>query len=111
MANPGELHTDAAVITALEEEAHHEHPQSFWTKYVFSTDHKMISRQFLITGMIWAIIGAGFSIIFRLQLGFPGEKFPILETILGKWAENGVINHEFYYAMVTMHGTIMIFLC
>jgi cytochrome c oxidase subunit 1 len=112
MENPGELHqagTTANIFTHEGEEHHEHHKQSFLRKYVFSTDHKMISRQFLITGMIWAIIGAGFSVIFRLQLGFPGEKFPILETILGKWAEGGVINHEFYYAMVTMHGTIMIF--
>ncbi|THU41445.1 cytochrome c oxidase subunit I [Niastella caeni] len=83
--------------------------QSFWTRYVFSQDHKMIARQFLITGMVWAIIGAAFSVLFRIQLGYPGESFPILETLLGHWAQGGVIQPEFYYAMVTMHGTIMIF--
>ena len=33
---------------------------SFVGKYIFSLDHKIISRQFLITGIIWAIIGAAF---------------------------------------------------
>ena len=46
------------------------HTQSFWEKYVFSTDHKVIAKQFLITAIIWAVIGGAFSVIFRLQLGF-----------------------------------------
>jgi cytochrome c oxidase subunit I len=39
---------------------HHHHEESFISKYVFSQDHKMIAKQFLITGMIWAIIGGLF---------------------------------------------------
>jgi cytochrome c oxidase subunit 1 len=61
---------------------HHEHKQSFISKYIFSQDHKTIAKQFLITGIIWAIIGALFSVLFRLQLGYPEESFPILETFL-----------------------------
>ncbi|HUS03159.1 MAG TPA: hypothetical protein VMY77_15580, partial [Chitinophagaceae bacterium] len=49
----------------------HHHHESFITKYVFSQDHKMIAKQFLITGMVWAIIGGLFSVLFRLQLGYP----------------------------------------
>ena len=54
-------------------DTHHEHHhhETFITKYVFSQDHKMIAKQFLVTGMIWAIIGGLFSVIFRLQLGYP----------------------------------------
>jgi cytochrome c oxidase subunit 1 len=91
--------------------AHHEHHhhETFITKYVFSQDHKMIAKQFLITGMIWAIIGGMFSVIFRLQLGFPNETFPILEDILGHWAKGGKLHPEFYYALVTMHGTVLVF--
>jgi cytochrome c oxidase subunit 1 len=72
-------------------------------------DHKMIAKQFLITGMIWAIIGGLFSVLFRLQLGYPDETFPWLEKVLGHWAKGGRITADAYYAMVTMHGTIMIF--
>ncbi len=72
-------------------------------------DHKMIAKQFLITGIIWAIIGAFFSVLFRLQLGYPDATFPWLESILGHWAENGRITAEAYYALVTMHGTILVF--
>jgi cytochrome c oxidase subunit I len=92
-------------------EAHHEHHhhETFISKYVFSQDHKMIAKQFLITGMIWAIIGGLFSVIFRLQLGYPEQTFPILEDFLGHWAKGGKLQPEFYYALVTMHGTILVF--
>ncbi len=69
----------------------------------------MIAKQFLITGIIWAIIGAFFSVLFRLQLGYPDATFPWLESILGHWAEGGRITAEAYYALVTMHGTILVF--
>ena len=29
----------------------HHHEETFITKYVFSQDHKMIAKQFLLTGM------------------------------------------------------------
>lgn len=87
----------------------HHHEQHFITKYIFSQDHKVIAKQFLVTGIIWAIIGALFSVFFRLQLGFPNESFKFLETFLGEWAKGGKINPEFYYALVTMHGTILVF--
>ena len=89
-------------------EGHHDHhEESFISKYVFSQDHKMIAKQFLITGMIWAVIGGLFSVLFRLQLGYPEMSFPILEDLFGKWAAGGRISNEFYYALVTMHGTIL----
>ncbi|MFZ1799058.1 MAG: cbb3-type cytochrome c oxidase subunit I [Chitinophagaceae bacterium] len=106
------LHTSTEIMIphdAAHHDGHHEHHQSFISKYVFSQDHKMISKQFLITGMIWAVLGGLMSVLFRLQLGFPDTSFPILETLLGKWAKGGHIDPEAYYALVTMHGTIMIF--
>jgi cytochrome c oxidase subunit 1 len=69
----------------------------------------MIGKQFLITGIIWAIIGGLFSVLFRLQLGYPETSFPVLEDLFGKWAAGGRISNEFYYALVTMHGTILVF--
>lgn len=103
---------EASVHSHDSHEAHghdHHHEESFLTKYVFSTDHKMIGKQFLITGIIWAIIGGLFSVLFRLQLGYPETSFPILEDLFGKWAAGGRISNEFYYALVTMHGTILVF--
>ncbi|MEY3927334.1 MAG: hypothetical protein RJA97_341 [Bacteroidota bacterium] len=93
-------------------DAHHDHEhhtENFWTKYVFSMDHKMIGKQFLITGMFMGLIGVFMSMLFRLQLAWPGESFPILETFLGKWAPGGVMDPNMYLALVTIHGTIMVF--
>jgi cytochrome c oxidase subunit 1 len=88
----------------------HHHEETFISKYIFSLDHKMIAKQFLITGMIMAIIGMGMSILFRIQLSNPGESFAILEFFLGeKWAPGGVLSPNIYLALVTMHGTILIF--
>lgn len=93
-------------------EGHHEHhhEESFVSKYVFSQDHKMISKQFLITAVFMAIIGMMLSVFFRMQLGWHGESFGILNTFLGdKWAPDGVLNENAYLALVTIHGTIMVF--
>ena len=63
---------EASVHSHDSHEAHghdHHHEESFLSKYVFSTDHKMIGKQFLITGIIWAIIGGWFSVLFPLQIG------------------------------------------
>ena len=87
--------------------AHHE--ETFITKYVFTMDHKMIAKQFLITGLLMGLIGLVMSVFFRLQLAWPGESFPILETFLGKWAPDGVMDPNIYLALVTIHGTIMVF--
>ncbi|HTI09233.1 MAG TPA: cbb3-type cytochrome c oxidase subunit I [Puia sp.] len=87
----------------------HHHRETFLTKYIFSQDHKMISRQFLITGIIWAILGGLMSLLFRLQLGYPDTTFPWLETILGKWGKGGHISTDAYYALITIHGTVLIF--
>lgn len=98
---------NSSLSTAIDGDKHR---QFFITKYIFSQDHKMIARQFLITGIIWAILGAFFSVVFRLQLGFPGQSFPILETIFGsRWVKDGHIQAEFYYSLMTVHGTVMIF--
>lgn len=87
----------------------HHHEESFLTKYIFSQDHKMIGRQFLITGMFMAFVGMIMSVLFRLQLGYPGQSFPIAEFLLGKWAPGGVLDPNMYLALVTIHGTIMVF--
>ncbi len=112
MSEAMHIHPESAVAHGVHHEEHNghgHHHESFISKYIFSQDHKMIARQFLITGIIWAIIGGLFSALFRLQLGYPGQAFPILETFFGEWAKGGIIKPEFYYSLVTMHGTIMIF--
>jgi cytochrome c oxidase subunit I len=108
MSSVATLH-DAGIHGAHDAHHEHHHHETFISKYVFSQDHKMIAKQFLITGIIWAIIGGLFSVIFRLQLGYPEQTFPFLEDLLGHWAKGGKLQPEFYYALVTMHGTILVF--
>ena len=107
MSNEAILHQTGTHDVAHAHEHHHH--ESFITKYVFSQDHKMIAKQFLITGIVWAIIGGLFSVIFRLQLGYPETTFPWLEDFLGHWAKGGKLDPEFYYSLVTMHGTVLVF--
>ncbi|MEP6465302.1 MAG: cbb3-type cytochrome c oxidase subunit I, partial [Parafilimonas sp.] len=115
MSDETSMHTDASVSVPVEvhhqeEHAHHHHHETFITKYVFSQDHKTIAKQFLITGMFWAVLGGLMSVIFRLQLGFPEQSFPWLQDLLGKWwFENGHLTPQAYYALVTTHGTVLVF--
>ncbi len=88
----------------------HHHKDTFITKYIFSIDHKMIAKQYLITGIIMGIIGVGMSLLFRMQLAWPEESFAIFNILLGdKFAPNGVMTNDVYLALVTIHGTIMVF--
>ena len=118
--NTQEVLTDQLIEQHGVDDHFHEHhhgdryQSNFFFHYVFSMDHKMISKQFLITGIIWAIIGGAMSLIFRMQLGFPEESLTWLRPMLGKWIEInsegvGTLSQEFYYALVTMHGTIIVF--
>src|SRR5260370_15817744 len=75
--------------------AHTDHvPQSFWTRYVWSQDHKVIAVQYSLTAIAIGLVGLVLSDLMRLQLGFPG-KFSFIDA-----------NH--YYQFVTMHGMIMV---
>jgi len=69
----------------------------------------MISKQFLVTAVFMGIVAVALSVFFRLQLGWPGQPFSVLETFLGKWAPGGVLDRNAYLALVTIHGTIMVF--
>jgi cytochrome c oxidase subunit 1 len=92
------------------EHQHHHHEESFISKYVFSQDHKMIGKQFLVTAIIMAWIAVIMSLIFRLQLAWPNEGFAFTNFFLGdKWAPGGVLDSNMYLALVTIHGTIMVF--
>ncbi len=111
MSEVTHIHEHAVGVSheAHHEGHHHADHGSFLSKYVFSQDHKIIAKQFLITGIFWAVIGGFFSVVFRLQIGFPDAKFPWLETLLGEWAKGGQLQPEAYYALVTIHGTVLVF--
>src|SRR6202012_999566 len=95
---------------AHHEEGHeHHHKATFLNTYVFSQDHKMIAKQFLITGITMAFLAMIMSILFRIQLAYPDKTFPLLHTLLGRFAPDGRIDPNFYMSLVTIHGTIMVF--
>ena len=107
---------DHTTVLQQEHAAHHahahdeHHEESFVSKYIFSMDHKVISRQFLITAVVMGIIAMVMSIIFRLQLAWQGEKFAFIELMVGdKWGKDGILSPDMYLALVTIHGTIMVF--
>lgn len=81
----------------MTQDSHHE--ESFFKKYFWSTDHKMIGKQYLFTGFAMALIGGFMAYVFRMQLAFPGEAVP----------GYGVVTSQDYNSLVTNHGTIMIF--
>ncbi|MEJ5053054.1 cytochrome c oxidase subunit I [Sphingobacterium sp. MYb382] len=95
--------------SAAHHDSHDHHHETFLTKYIFSQDHKMIAKQFLITGIVMAVFAMVLSLLFRIQLAWPDKDFPILEIFLGKWAEGGRIKPEFFLSLVTIHGTMMVF--
>lgn len=58
---------------------HGHHKETFITKYIFSQDHKMISKQYLITGLIMGIIGIAMSLLFRMQLHGQTTSLPFMK--------------------------------
>ena len=81
--------------------------QSFWTKYIWSTDHKIIGIQYGITSLVWLLFGFGLMMIMRYQLAYPDTPVPIVGALLG---DGGLLPPEMYNSLGAMHGTIMIFL-
>jgi cytochrome c oxidase subunit 1 len=86
-------------VSTGHDDHHDHHDPSFFEKYMFSTDHKMIAMQYMFTGMAMGLIGAFMAYAFRMQLAFPGESVPGF----------GLVTPANYNALVTNHGTIMIF--
>ena len=88
----------------------HHHEESFVSKYIFSHDHKMIGKQFLMTAVFMGLVAMMLSILFRIQLSWPGESSDFLNLFLGdRWAPKGIMDQNMYLGLVTIHGTIMVF--
>ena len=77
------------------ESNHHEPPQTWRTYFSFSTDHKVIGIQYLVTSFIFFLVGGIFAMILRGELITP---------------EADLIDRTVYNGMFTMHGTVMLFL-
>lgn len=64
-----------------DDEGHHA-PQSFWTKYVWSQDHKVIAIQYTLTALFIGTVGLILSDLMRLQLGFPANSSSSTRTAI-----------------------------
>jgi cytochrome c oxidase subunit I len=95
------------------EEAHHEEA-GFWSKYIFSTDHKVIGIQYGFTALCFLFFGFCLMLMMRWQIAHPGVPVPLvgplLESLLGNMAAKGIVSNDLYNAFGAMHGTIMVFL-
>ena len=92
----------------MEQPIHHE-PTNFIWKYVFSTDHKIIARQFLITGLLFLLFGGTLAMMIRWQWAFPwGAPVPVVGKLFFP-RTGGAITPPDYTTIFTEHGLIMIF--
>ncbi len=128
---------EGSTATKETHEAHAHEELGFVRTYIFSTDHKMIGKQFLFLGLFMMIIGGGLALMLRWQLGYPEEPLPLVgvsqeflstdepqtaaDRMWQQWDEEGtenwmvetmpygVMTAAFYNMVFTMHATIMIF--
>jgi len=90
---------------------HHHEELSFWRKYVFSVDHKVIGIQYAVSGMFFLLFGFGLMMLMRWQLAYPGRALPLLGGLFGdSRMPGGIMIPDFYNQLGAMHGTIMVFL-
>jgi len=87
----------------------HREPQGFFSRYVFSLDHRVIGLQYLLTAMGMALVGGLLALLVRMQLAWPSHEFRAVSRLLPHGFDEGIMKPEFYAALFTMHGTIMIF--
>ncbi len=86
----------------------HPEPTTFWSKYIFSFDHKVIAKQFLWYGIFFLGLGGLMALLIRWTLANPGVPVPVLGNLIFS-GSGGVVPPDTYAMLFTMHGTIMIF--
>src|SRR6266480_3472988 len=100
---------------------HHEEP-GFWSKYIFSTDHKVIGIQYGLTALCFLMFGFLLMAAMRWQIAYPNKPIPVVGGLLQKavgaemaptdpvTGKPGIMSADLYNAFGAMHGTIMVFL-
>ena len=96
------------------EDAHHEET-GFWSKYIFSTDHKVIGIQYGFTALCFLFFGFCLMLMMRWQIAHPGVPVPLVgplarERRWATWPPKGIMSDDLYNSFGAMHGTIMVFL-
>ncbi|NEP38127.1 MAG: cytochrome c oxidase subunit I [Okeania sp. SIO2G4] len=82
-------------ISDVTEKPEHEQPPNWRRYFSFSTDHKVIGIQYLVTSFLFFLVGGIFAMVIRGELMTP---------------ESDLVDRTIYNGMFTMHGTIMLFL-
>src|SRR2546428_5138283 len=81
---------------------HHQPPSGFIWKYIFSKDHKVIGIQYILLALFSVFVGMALSLLMRIHLAWPDFKLPLVP--------GGSISDDQYLALLTMHGSIMVFM-
>ena len=97
----------SGAVATTAHDVHEHHDLGFVRTYIFSTDHKMIGRQFLFLGLFMLLIGGFLAMLIRWELGWPESAVPGLHWLFRD--TEGVIPPEVYNMLFTMHATLMIF--
>ncbi len=102
----------------------HHGPTSFFWKYIISFDHKIIGLQYILLALFSVFLGMFLSLLMRIHLAYPESNLPAAAGLSGAieafskggfsaaWqalGQTGLMTPEQYLALVTMHGTIMVF--
>ncbi len=103
---------------------------SFFRRYLFSTNHKVIGKQFLITSFVFLFIAGLLALSLRWQLAYPEKPVPLIGKILFVSAEQqkladadiaagkpdsanvralGTVKPELFNGLTSVHGLLMIF--
>src|SRR5579883_818929 len=89
--------------------AAHAAPQGFIRKYTFSLDHKVIGIQYYFLGLFSVFVDMALSLLMRLHMVNPAASVSWFAKLWPAAAHGGVMTPELYRALMTMHGTIMVF--
>ena len=100
--------SEVVLRAPIHDEHPHTPPKSWWKRYVFSTNHKMIGKQYMLTSVFFLFVGGFLAMLMRWQLAFPWKPIPLIGGLLFP-DSGGSMPPEFYIMLVTIHGTIMVF--
>ncbi len=86
----------------------HDRQIGFIRRYIFSTDHKTIAKQYLWLGLVFLLLTGALALLLRWQLAYPFEPIPLLGPLLYPDG-GGSMPPEGYTMLFTMHGALMVF--
>ncbi len=110
VAEPRPLESGVAPV-ALDPHVHAHHEQGIFRTYIWSHDHKMIAKQYLLTALFFLIVGGLLAMGVRYKIAFPNVPIYGLNWLLPSYmvSEEGVILPQMYNMLFTMHATVMVF--